>query len=63
MRGNIMGTKATAPQEDASVKERQVPTLANGKPNVLAREYLRKPSSSSISIMHNAFKGLIASDE
>lgn len=33
------------------------------QPNVLALEYLRDPSSSSIAMMRNAFKGLLDTDD
>jgi hypothetical protein len=58
-----MGTKATSPKGGATSNAPQASSVEESKPSLLAREYRRKPSSSSISIMHNAFKGLIASDE
>jgi|GEM_PF-7060092 len=54
-----MDASAKPSRVDESVPSPKLPTLANGQPNVLAVEYLRQPSSSSIAMLRNAFKGLL----
>jgi len=57
--GSTMDASANTPEVNESVPSPQTPRLATDRPNALALQYLRQPSSSSIAMMRNAFKGLL----
>lgn len=54
-----MDASAMRPEVDESVPLSPAPSQATESSNAFALAYLREPSSSSIAMMRNAFKGLL----
>jgi hypothetical protein len=58
-----MDADAAASREDESMPSPEVSVIPIVQPNALALEYMRKPSSSSIAMMRDAFKGLLSTSD
>jgi hypothetical protein len=58
-----MDADAAASRKDESMPSPEASVVPDVQPNVLALEYMRNPSSSSIAVMRDAFKGLLPTSE
>jgi hypothetical protein len=58
-----MDTSAFGSEANESLPSDATPVIEIRQPNEVALEYLRKPSFSSIAVMRDAFKGLLATSD